>query len=111
MRTPITPGKRLRNALNGALAPGVEWTEGEALVLDLIESAGDRLAVLQRLFDAEVAKADPSSRRITELAAEVRQTEASIAKWSAELDPYMARQPKSKQHQAAAYSRWHGGAS
>jgi hypothetical protein len=86
----------------------VEWTEREALVLGLIEAAGDRLAVLERLFDAEVSKVEPSSRRVTELAAEIRQTEANIAKWSAELDPYMARQPKNKQHQSAAYTRWHG---
>lgn len=86
----------------------MEWTEREALVLGLIEAAGDRLAVLERLFDAEVSKVEPSSRRVTELAAEIRQTEANIAKWSAELDPYMARQPKSKQHQSAAYTRWHG---
>jgi hypothetical protein len=79
------------------------------VMLGLIESAADRVAVLERLFDEEVTCEKVSTRRVTELAAEIRQHQANIAKWSAELDPYMSRQPKSKQHQSAAYTRWHGG--
>jgi hypothetical protein len=78
--------------------------------LDLIESAADRVAILKGLFGAEVGKVPVSTRRVTELSAEIRQHEANIQKWIAVLDPYMSRQPKSKQHQSAAFSRWHGGA-
>ena len=78
--------------------------------LDLIESAADRVAILKGLFGAEVGKVPVSTRRVTELSAEIRQYEANIQKWIAVLDPYMPRQPKSKQHQSAAFSRWHGGA-
>jgi hypothetical protein len=109
VNVPKTAGKRLISTLNGALSDGVEWTEAELVTLGLIASAADRMAVLVRLFDGEVEKPAVSTRRVTELSAEIRQTEANIAKWSAELDPYMSRQPKSKQHQQAAHSRWHRG--
>ena len=109
MKTPITPGKRLINALNGALDKGVEWTEAEQATLDLIESAADWVAILNRLFDEELEREPVSTRRVTELSAEIRQHEANIQKWIAVLDPYISRQPKSKQHQSAAWSRWHGG--
>lgn len=92
--------------LNRALS---ERTEAELVTLGLIEAAADRMALLERLFEAEVEKGQVSTRRVTELSAEIRQTETNIAKWSGELDPYMFRQPKSKQHQAAAHSRWHRG--
>jgi hypothetical protein len=93
----------------GPLEKGVEWTEAEQATLDLIESAADRVAILKRLFDEEVVREPVSTRRVTELSAEIRQHEANIQKWIAVLDPYMSRQPKSKQHQSAAWSRWHGG--
>ena len=50
-----------------------------------------------------------STRRVTELAAEIRQTEATIAKLVAQLvpDPNAASPPKSGQHQRAAMARWH----
>lgn len=111
MTSPKSPGKRLVSTLNGALDKGVEWTEAEQVTLGLIEAAADRLEVLKRLFDAEVEKPALSTRRVTELSAEIRQTEANLSKWTTLLDPYMQKQPKSKQHQSAAYSRWHRGAS
>ena len=112
MSAPKSPGKRLISALNGSLKEPVEWTEQEQATLGLIESAADRVAVLKELFDAEVAKVPVSTRRVTELSAEIRQHEANLQKWIATLDPYMARSSqKSSQHQQAAYSRWHGGAS
>lgn len=109
MTTRMTAGKRLVRTLNKSLDAGVEWTEAERAVLGLIEAAADRVAVLQALFDLEVGKLAVSTRRVTELSAEIRQTESNIAKWIATLDPYMSRQPKSKQHQQAAHSRWHRG--
>lgn len=109
MTVPKSPGKRLVSTLAEALDKGVEWTEAEQATLDLIEAAADRVAVLKRLFDAEVEKVPVSTRRVTELSAEIRQHESNLQKWISILDPYMARQPKSKQHQSAAYTRWHGG--
>jgi hypothetical protein len=49
----------------------------------LIEAAADRLDVLRRLFDAEVGAEELSTRRVTELSAEVRQLESNIQKWVA----------------------------
>jgi hypothetical protein len=109
MRVSKTPGKRLVATLTGALAKGVEWTETEQVTLGLIAETADRAAVLNRLFAAEVDKPEVSTRRVTELAAEVRQCEANIARMISSLDPDMSRRPKSRQHQA--YSRWHHGAS
>jgi hypothetical protein len=108
--SPKSAGKRLISTLNGALKDGVEWTEAESATLDLICDAADRVAVLKQLFDAEVEKPEVSTRRVTELSAEIRQHEANIQKWVSVLDPYMSRQPKSRQHQSAAYTRWHGSA-
>jgi hypothetical protein len=104
----MTAGKRLIRTLNKSLRDGVEWTEAETLTLGLIEAAADRLAVLKDLFAAEVAKPALSTRRVTEVSAEIRQTEANLQKWIAVLDPYMRKQPKSRQHQEAAWKRWHG---
>ncbi|WP_333894507.1 hypothetical protein [Mycolicibacterium gadium] len=108
MASRITAGKRLVRTLNKSLLDGIEWTEAETLTLGLIEAAADRLAVLKELFAAEVAKPAISTRRVTEVSAEIRQTEAGIQKWIAALDPYMQKQPKSRQHQQAAWTRWHG---
>ncbi|UNB55478.1 hypothetical protein [Mycolicibacterium sp. YH-1] len=108
MASRISAGKRLVRTLNKSLRDGTEWTETELLTLDLIEAAADRMAVLKALFVAEVSKPTRSTRRITEVSAEIRQTEASIQKWIAVLDPYMQKQPRSRQHQQAAWSRWHG---
>ena len=46
--------------------------------LDLIESAADRVAILKGLFGAEVGKVPVSTRRVTELSAEIRQYEADV---------------------------------
>ena len=108
--TRITPGKRLVRTVNKALKEGCEWTETEQIALGLIEEAGDRVAVLRDLFDAETAKPAVSTRRVTELAAEIRQTEATIALLVAQLIPDPDGAPtKSAQHQRAANSRWHRG--
>lgn len=108
MKTPITPGKRLINVLNAALRDDAEWSEQELVALDLIEESANRLAVLRRLFDAEAAKVVPS-RRAVELAAEVRQLEGQLAKLVASVVPDPDDMPrKSRHHQKAAFTRWHG---
>ncbi|MEU9807580.1 hypothetical protein [Mycobacterium sp. NPDC050853] len=111
--TRITHGKRLVKTLNASLAQGAEWTEAELITLAQIEQAADRASELQRLFDAEVAKSPVSTRRVTEVAAEVRQTEAMITRLVAGLapdpnePPKGAARPKSAKHQKAAMTRWH----
>lgn len=106
-KTPKTAGKRLISTLNRALAPGAQWLETEQVVLDLLESTADRAAVLQELFDVETSKETVSTRRVTELAAEIRQLQAGIAKMIATLVPDPAAVvPKSRQHQKAAMARW-----
>jgi hypothetical protein len=101
----LTAGKRLVQTLNKTLAPDAEWLESELVALGIIEGTADRVEVLKTLFDAEVAKVPTSTRRVTELAAEIRQCEAGIVKVIASLDPQMQR-PKSARHVAAANSRW-----
>jgi hypothetical protein len=46
---------------------------------------------------------------LTGLASEIRRHEGNIARLVESLDPCMLREPKSRQHQEAAYSRWHRG--
>jgi len=110
MRVSKTPGWRLVATLNATLAEGVECTEREQVVLGLIAETADRVAVLKRLFAAEVGNEQPSTRRVTELSAEVRQCETMIAKLVASLDPDMTK-AKSARHVHAANARWHRGAS
>lgn len=101
-------GKRLVSTLNASLEDGVEWTETEQVTLGLIEAAADRLAVMRGLFDAEAGAEEVSTRRVTELSAEVRQLESNIQKWVASLDPEMST-AKSARHVHAANSRWRRG--
>lgn len=82
-----------------------EWTEAERVTLGLLEEAADQVEVLKRLFDAEVDKEPVSTRRVTELSAEIRQHEVNIAKWVAGFDLDMER-VKSVRHQHAANVRW-----
>lgn len=87
----------------------MEWTEIELITLNQIEAAADRVEVLKALLDAETAKDPVSTRRVSEVAAEVRQLEVNIVKWSQQLvpDPSVSA-PKSVQHQRAALTRWRG---
>jgi hypothetical protein len=101
----LTAGKRLRRTLDHTLAEGVEWDEREQVTLDLLETAADRADSLTRVFNAEMAKPSPSPHRVSVLAAELRQTEATIAKPMASLDPQM-EQAKSARHVHAANARW-----
>jgi len=76
--------------------------------LELIADSADRVDALKRHLAAELAKPE-ATRRGVELAAEVRQLEANLVKMVALLDPDMSRgRGKSRQHQQAAWTRWHG---
>ena len=76
----MTPGKRLVRLLHKSLAEGCSWTESELVSLAKIEKAEDRLAVLEAIFAAETAKAEPSTRRVAEVSGEIRQTEQLIVR-------------------------------
>ena len=84
------------------------WTANERAVLGLISDHADRVEVLKELQAVELAKPEVSAHRVCELAAEVRTTQAAIAKMIASLDPEMVVQAKSARHQAAARARWNG---
>lgn len=75
------------------------------VTLGLIEAAADRIDALKALFEAETSRPSPSAHKAAMLAAELRQTEAGIAKLIASLDPNM-EQAKSARHVAAANARW-----
>jgi hypothetical protein len=77
-------------------------------VLGLIEESAHRLDILKRRFDAEAGKPQTTGL-LTGLASEIRRHEGNIARLVESLDPCMLREPKSRQHQEAAYSRWHRG--
>jgi hypothetical protein len=100
-----TPGKRLRATLDNLLPPGVEWDEQEQVTLDMIETAAERAAALQAVFDAEMAQPQISAHRVSVLASELRQHESNIARLIASLDPQMEK-PKSARHVEAANRRW-----
>jgi hypothetical protein len=102
-----TPGRKLKRLIDAALAPGCSWTELEQVAIDKAVKAEDRAAALQQLLDVELAKPLPSSRRVTELAGEIRQLEGVVVKLVGALapDPDVAV-PISRQHQAAARTRW-----
>ena len=95
--------------LDEGLAPNVEWDAAERVVLTLIEQSADRIAVLKTLLDAEMAKPEVAAHRVCELAAEIRQAEAAIAKMAKSLDPEMV-QAKSMRHVRAANAGGTGGA-
>jgi hypothetical protein len=68
----------------------------------------DRVEVFKRLLDAEMAKPEVAAHRVYELAGEIRQADAAIAKMAKSLDPEMV-QAKSMRHVHAANARWHRG--
>jgi hypothetical protein len=105
-----TAGQRLVAMLDEGLPSGVVWDASERVVLSLIEESADRAAVLAALVDAEVARPECNAHRCCELAAEIRQLQAAIAKMVATgLDPRMENTAKSVRHQHAANTRWHPG--
>ncbi|GAF47377.1 hypothetical protein [Rhodococcus wratislaviensis] len=102
-------GMRVVEQLNKLLDAPAEWDEREQLVLESIRRASDRGALLADLLTVEAAKEPVSTRRITELAAEIRQCEANVLRWSDTLNPdATVPEPKSLPHQNAANRRWHG---
>lgn len=111
MTTRLTPGRRLRRDLDAAVAGrGMEWSETDlALTLPTIEVTRDRIEALRDKFADEVARDGSLAVRAVQLASELRQLEAQLARLVASLgldeddDP---GPPKSPRHQAAANTRW-----
>jgi hypothetical protein len=98
----MTPGRRLRGALDDALrARGTEWTEtGVALTSPTIESMADRVEMLKGKLDAEAQNSVLSLRGV-QIAAELRQAEAQLARLVASLgfdDDDEEPQPRSQRH-------------
>ena len=108
MTSAKTAGQKLVAMLDGQLPSGVEWTPKELAVCGLIADTADDVETLKKLLAAELAKVDCSTHRCAELAGEIRQARAAIAKMVASLDPEMQMQAKSVRHQSAAHSRWSG---
>ncbi|MDJ0100061.1 hypothetical protein QM603_21390 [Gordonia alkanivorans] len=67
-----TPGSRLVESLRGLLEDGYEFDEAEEHLLSMIESETDRVAALRAVLADELAKDQVSTRRVTELSAEIR---------------------------------------
>jgi hypothetical protein len=109
MRARRTAGRKLVATLNKSLASDCERDERELVTFALIESAADRVEALKAHLNVELGR-NEMTRRGVEIAAEVRQTEANIARMVAQLVPDPADvTAKSPQHQRAANTRWHPG--
>jgi hypothetical protein len=108
-QTRQTPGERLRKLIDSGLADGCSWTEQEQVSIDKATKAEDRAAALQKLLDVELNQPQPSSRKATELAGEIRQLEALVVRLVRELIPdpeAIAVSQASKRHQNAVNARW-----
>ncbi|WP_267616920.1 hypothetical protein [Gordonia bronchialis] len=98
-------GSRLVSSLRGLLEDGYEFDEAEEHLLSMVESEADRVTALRGVLADELAKDQISTRRVTELSAEIRLLEKQIGQWCDSLRPKQARD-KSWTHQKAANARW-----
>ena len=64
-------------------------------MLGLIRDSAGRVEVLKGLLAAELASPERSAHRCVEVAAEIRQAEAQMARLVASLDPEMVMEAKS----------------
>lgn len=103
-----TPGSRLVESLRNLVDPGDEFDEAEEHLLEMIEAEADRVAALRAVLAAELTKAEVSTRRVTELSAEIRLLEKQLGQWAASLRPKQT-EAKSWTHVKAANTRWRGG--
>jgi hypothetical protein len=108
MKKTDTAGARLVKLLDEGLPSGIVWTANERAILGLISDHADRVEALKALQASELAKPEVISHRVVEIVAEIRTTQAQIARMVAGLDPEMANTAKSVRHQQAAYARWNG---
>jgi hypothetical protein len=108
MKDTDTAGQRLVKLLDEGLKNGIVWTANERAILGLISDTADMVETLQGLLAAELAKPEVTAHRCAELAGEIRQAQAQIARMVASLDPEMVVQAKSVRHQNAARARWNG---
>jgi hypothetical protein len=101
-------GQQLVELLDQGLPNGIVWKKSETATLGLIRDTADTAETLSKLLAAEVDSLDCSTHRCAELAGEIRQARALIAKLIGTLDPEMVMEAKSARHQAAARARWNG---
>ena len=103
-------GRRLKRLINSALAENCSWTEQELVAIDKATRAEDRAAALQKLLDSELAQPEPRSRKVVELAGEIRQLDSLVVRLVRELVPdpgtAVSMPQKSRQHQDAVNARW-----
>ncbi|MGX1598524.1 hypothetical protein ACWIDS_15855 [Dietzia maris] len=102
----MTPGRKLVRRLRADLAEGLEFSAAEEATLAKIEAAEDRLHTLRGVLETVLADGSRSSRRVVELAGEVRQTEAAVEKMVASIGLEEETVGKSVRHQRAARARW-----
>ena len=84
-KTP-TAGQRLVAQLNKALRPDLEWSEAEQHTLATIQESADRAAILRTMFEAELARPEPT-RYLLFLSSELRSTESHLVRMVRTLDP------------------------
>lgn len=109
-----TPGRRLRKALDAAVADrGLEWSETDlALTLPQVETVADRLDVLRSKLAEETARQGPVAVRVTQLAGEIRQTEGHLGRLVKDLgidqddEPARPESPTTIKARRAANARW-----
>lgn len=112
MTTRLTPGKRLRRTLDAAVSEReLDWSPTDlAVALPMIEATADRIEVLRSKFADESDRDGPLVVRAVQLAAELRQLEAQLARMVTALglddEDDDETPPKSARHQAAARTRW-----
>ena len=100
--------------LDRQLPAGVEWTPKELAVCGLISDTADDIETLKKLLAAELAKPEVMAHRCAELAGEIRQARAAVARMVASLDPEMTavrNRPASSRSGCAlawGWSRWVG---
>ena len=102
-------GKQLVKALTEALPSNLKFTTEETITLGDIEQAGDRLEVLRARFTKAAGDPKVTINGLAVLSAEIRLLEDAIGRWVRSIN---ARgeppQAVSRQHRAAAMTRWHG---
>jgi hypothetical protein len=106
----MTPGERLRAALDAALAREaqqsgrqLEWDERDTHHLDAAARCADRVDLLQSQLDAELAGENRASV-VVKISAELRALDRAVAEHLGKIQ--VGVPAKSERHVAAVRARW-----